>query len=93
MGAEDVLDGSSRSAWSRDLDACPASPVLHVLPPHPGGQAHRNASPWSKHVPPLLQVVASHWLSPGGIKATIHHTRDPDATSSKQAGVEYKRAH
>lgn len=39
-------------------------PVLQVPPPQPDGQLHRKESPWSKQVPPLLQVVASHWLSP-----------------------------
>lgn len=38
--------------------------MLQVLPPQPEGQLHRKESPWSKHVPPLLQVVGSHWLSP-----------------------------
>lgn len=42
-----------------------ASPVLHVFPPQPGGQAQRKASPRSWQVPPLLQVVKSHWRSPG----------------------------
>lgn len=39
-------------------------PVLQVLPIHSGGHEQRNVSPSSQHVPPLLQVFASHWYSP-----------------------------
>lgn len=45
--------------------------MLQVLPPQPKGQLHRKESPWSKHVPPLLQVVGSHWLSPAPKKRDI----------------------
>ncbi len=40
------------------------SPMLQVAPSHPGAHMHLNESPSSEHVPPLLQVASSHWLSP-----------------------------
>ncbi len=40
------------------------SPMLQVAPFHPGAHMHLNESPSSEHVPPLLQVASSHWLSP-----------------------------
>lgn len=65
-----ILTGSQKESSSRSrvsifpAERVSAWPVLQVLPPQPEGQLHRKESPWSKHVPPLLQVVGSHWLSP-----------------------------
>ena len=42
------------------------SPMLHVVPSHPGEHLHWNVSPSSWQVPPLLHVASSHWLSPVG---------------------------
>lgn len=42
----------------------PNWPILHVAPSQPGKHLHLKMSPSSWHVPPLLQVASSHWLSP-----------------------------
>lgn len=39
-------------------------PMLQVAPSHPAGHMHLKVSPSSQHVPPLLHVASSHWLSP-----------------------------
>lgn len=38
--------------------------MLHVAPSQPGEHLHLKMSPSSWHVPPLLHVASSHWLSP-----------------------------
>lgn len=42
----------------------PNWPMLHVAPSQPGEHLHLKMSPSSWHVPPLLHVASSHWLSP-----------------------------
>ncbi len=56
-----ALETDSEKMLSQVLQC---SPMLQVAPSHPGAHMHLNESPSSEHVPPLLHVASSHWLSP-----------------------------